>query len=192
MKVITAPEKMVYDPESIYCFLAGGISDCPNWQQQVIDYIRNTTDGNDYYNNLVLLNPRRSTLNVNVKDIDPKEQIIWEYETIRQCDIFSLYFCGETESAQPICLFELGAYVIDHRLSGGIPYRLVSVQKGYSRSVDVQYQLECDRGLIDTSHLLKQVENPKQHAMRILDKYKLIMQVRKEREELNENRRAKF
>ena len=38
MKIITAPE-IYRDSSNIACFLAGGITNCPNWQNEVIKNI---------------------------------------------------------------------------------------------------------------------------------------------------------
>lgn len=38
MKIVTAPE-IYKDNSNITCFLAGGITNCPNWQNEVIKNI---------------------------------------------------------------------------------------------------------------------------------------------------------
>ena len=42
MKVITAVEKYKPNYGDITVFLAGGITDCDNWQKRVIDYLIST------------------------------------------------------------------------------------------------------------------------------------------------------
>ena len=97
MKVITALED-VEGPRP-YVFLAGGITNCPEWQVEVIDKLKDFSKG-------TLLNPRRKNFPINDPNAS-REQIEWEFNAISNCDIFSMWFC-KGESDQPICMYELG------------------------------------------------------------------------------------
>ena len=75
MKVITAPEKYIEKPGDVRCFLAGGICNCPEWQQEVIKYLREfDVDKNHPNNELIIFNPRRESFPINNPDVT-EEQI---------------------------------------------------------------------------------------------------------------------
>lgn len=131
MKVITSPER--WWPLSIkpWVFLAGGITNCPNWQQIVIKELDNCTGG-------ILFNPRRENFPIH----DPNaavEQIKWEYDALMMCDIFTMWFCN-APSEQPICQYELGRYFCRYQL-GRIKKVVIGVEPGYKRERDVLIQL---------------------------------------------------
>lgn len=101
MKVITAIEEYKRKNNDIFVFLAGGITNCQEWQNKIINILKNEDD------NLIIFNPRRKNFPIN----DPTasfEQIKWEFNYLEQCDIFSMYFDGSKQSDQPICFYELG------------------------------------------------------------------------------------
>jgi hypothetical protein len=101
MKVITAIEEYKRKNNDIFVFLAGGITNCQEWQNKIINILKNEDD------NLIIFNPRRKYFPIN----DPTasfEQIKWEFNYLEQCDIFSMYFDGTKQSDQPICFYELG------------------------------------------------------------------------------------
>ena len=143
MKIITAPEKYERHLSDIFCFLAGGITNCYKWQDEVIEALKQLEkkDSEDYdgCNKLVVFNPRRENFPIN----DPKaaeEQIAWEYNAIEKCDIFSMYFCGG-ESDQPICMYEFGRQLLQKSFELEPQHHLaVSVEKGYKRFNDVVIQ----------------------------------------------------
>ena len=60
MRVVTAPDKANLQPYEICCFLAGGITDCKDWQNEVIKELENfDKTSNGQLDKLVLFNPRR-------------------------------------------------------------------------------------------------------------------------------------
>ena len=124
--------------DQIYCFLAGGITDCWDWQKAVIDSICSDPE---YKENLVLFSPRRSNFPID----DPnaaEEQITWEFKYLEQCDIFSMYFCNG-DSDQPICMYELGRNIalMQHKFPIDWEKRIIiTVEKGYKRTADVIIQ----------------------------------------------------
>ena len=145
MIVVTAPEKYEPKPDDILCFLAGGITKCPDWQKKVIQYL-----GCFNTEHLVLFNPRRENFPIN----DPSEserQIKWEFEWLNRADILSFYFCN-SESPHPITFYELGRHLQraqDKYTFIEIPdHVIVSVEKGFSRESDVAIQtfLALNRG----------------------------------------------
>lgn len=152
MKVVTAP----YDcstHDKISVFLAGGISDCWNWQEAVINKLKEMEENGYDMRSLVLFNPRRPSFDVNNPE-DTKAQISWESYWLDCCDIFSMYFCN-SDSVQPICMYELGRSLLkksDDWEDDDIHYCysiLISIEKGYKRADDVLIQMElATSGLI--------------------------------------------
>ena len=155
IKVITSPEIYGVDENEneIRCFLAGGITNCHDWQSKVIDELirldkeEQTMKNNivkDY--NLVIFNPRRENFPIN----DPtaaRNQITWEFDNLEMMDIFSMYFCAG-ESDQPICMYELGRNVAVLTALNDDPlyYICLSVENEYKRKQDVEIQMELALG----------------------------------------------
>jgi len=122
MKYIEAPcEFRPKIGESI--FLAGGITGCPDWQQEIRQHLADT--------DLVLLNPRRKDFPIG----DPgaaRYQIEWEHNALRFADNILFWFPKETLCA--IVLYELGAWsMMDKRI-------FVGVHPEYQRRQDVEIQ----------------------------------------------------
>jgi len=104
-------------------FLAGGITGCPDWQQEMRALLDDT--------NLTLLNPRRADFPIG----DPNaalEQITWEYYMLRISDAIMFWFPEETLC--PIVLYELGAWSMTKK-----PI-FVGVHPDYQRRQDVEIQ----------------------------------------------------
>ena len=126
-QIIIAPSKE--RPLYKAVFLAGGIANCGNWQNDVIDYLQNS--------DITIFNPRRENF-----DDYAENQIKWEFEHLEQCDIFSIYFCNSS-SVQPICMYELGRNIVrmQQRFPNDYQNRIiVSVESGYLREEDVIIQ----------------------------------------------------
>ena len=143
MRVITAPEKYIENPGDVRCFLAGGICRCPEWQQEVIECLREMrVDENHPDNELVVFNPRRDEFPIGDPD-EVNNQIAWEFEALNNCGIFSMYFCN-ADSDQPICMYELGRYLLSmmNRYWHSWEKRIaISVEDGYKRQIDVNTQV---------------------------------------------------
>lgn len=155
MKVITAIEEYKIKPNDVTCFLAGGITNCDNWQQEVIKELSQF----EHTDNLVIFNPRRENFPIHDKSAS-KKQIEWEFKHLQICDIFSMYFCN-SESVQPICFYELGRNLALMKCS------VISVEEGFSRTNDVVIQTQLARNLpvyLDAT--------PKSHAKYIYDLYR--------------------
>lgn len=153
MKVITAPEEIKVDKPTI--FLAGGITDCPEWQDEMIELLKDNDDG-------VLLNPRRKNFPID----DPnaaEEQITWEFHALNNCDIFSMWFSAGS-SDQPICMLEYGRHVAIRDLKGDLKNVVIGVEPGYRREQDVHIQTE----LVNKDLAKKISDNLEDHAKNIL------------------------
>lgn len=100
IEYIQAPNNKIVD-YGIKIFLAGGISNCPNWQEEITEKLINDNRLKDV--KIIIFNPR-------CKEI-PEEnpQIIWEYERLHKSDIISFWF--SVGSMNPITLFEYGSHL---------------------------------------------------------------------------------
>lgn len=173
MKIITAPE--IYKNDSnIACFLAGGITNCPNWQDEVIKNIKEyASSENIDLKYLDIYNPRRANFPIDNPNA-AQEQIEWEFKYLEKCDIFSMYFCN-APSDQPICMYELGRNIseIKNEYMGTWGHRIiVSVEKGYKREQDVLIQTR-----LATNNIIKPFSyaTPMSHAIAIVDNYDWLM-----------------
>jgi hypothetical protein len=108
-----------------WVFLAGGITNCPKWDLEVIEALKDEKD-------LVLFTPRRSDFDVTNPAME-RDQIAWEFEQIRASDIMFFWFPEETLC--PITLFELGKCAALR-----VPMA-VGCHPNYKRRRDVIYQL---------------------------------------------------
>lgn len=109
-------------------FLAGGITNCPDWQQEM----RMLLDDTD----LTLLNPRRADFPIGEKSA-AQVQIEWEHNMLRDSDAIMFWFPEETIC--PIVLYELGAW------SMGKKPIFVGVHPDYQRRQDVEIQTKLVR-----------------------------------------------
>jgi len=109
-------------------FLAGGITDCSDWQAEA----RKRLAGSGFD----LLNPRRANFPMD----DPgaaEEQITWEHDHLRKADAILFWF--PAGAVQPIALYELGAWSMT-----GKPL-FVGADPGYARRPDVEIQTKLAR-----------------------------------------------
>ena len=121
--VITAPDRYDGAPPSL--FLAGGITNCPDWQTEAIELLAGFPG--------VLFNPRRADFPID----DPSaaaDQIAWEFEHLRRAEVVLFWF-AESVSVQPIALYELGAHAATGKLI------VVGTDPRYQRRADVVLQL---------------------------------------------------
>lgn len=132
IQVVTAPS----DDQTQYIsvFLAGGITNCKEWQKEVLAELE--------LEDVTIYNPRRDSFDISDKTASDR-QITWEYEKLERMDIFSMYFCSGP-SDQPICMYELGRNIVrmQNRFPSDWEKRIViSVESGYSRAFDVVKQV---------------------------------------------------
>lgn len=138
MKTLKPPEMLDGTLPALGVFLAGGITNCPDWQKEVTTLVPNDLP-------FIFCNPRRDAFDVN----DPSladEQIEWEQHWLWHCGVVTFWFCRET--VQPITLFELGQQLARHKISFLAPNKLapapklfVGVHPDYPRAMDVRKQL---------------------------------------------------
>ena len=171
MRVITAPEPLDIKDDEIAVFLAGGITDCPNWQKEVIDLLSTHVD----CLKLVVLNPRRENFPID----DPnaaKEQITWEFNALEQMDIFSMYFCSGN-SDQPICMYELGRNIVRMQMRFPADWKkriIITREQGYRRFADVRIQtILATEGLIEPVNVSPS-SGYATHSLNIRNAYKKV------------------
>ncbi|MFH1173550.1 MAG: nucleoside 2-deoxyribosyltransferase domain-containing protein [archaeon] len=125
MHYIEAPQAYTGNEKSI--FLAGGITNCPDWQHELTALLKDEA--------LVILNPRRKTFHENPNAA--REQIIWEYKHLRKATAISFWF--PKEAICPIALYELGAWsMTDKEL-------FIGIHPDYPRRADVEVQTKLVR-----------------------------------------------
>lgn len=176
LKVFEAPELYQKETNDIFCFLAGGITDCPNWQKDIINifkFQKLEKPIKESIKNLILFNPRRNNFPIH----DPNaanEQISWEFKYLEQMDIFSMYFCN-CNSDQPICMYELGRNIakMQQRFPSDWHNRIViTIEKGYKRQADVEIQTKlATNGAVIAKVFDNHDDAVKSHAYEIYQSY---------------------
>ena len=133
MKYVECPEECYGAGPDITLFLAGGITNCPNWQQEMVTRLSDSQ--------LTLVNPRRKIW----KDGDAVEQIKWEHRHLTRCDAVLFWFpsetvCPITLPGGPVWLmYELGAWAFR-------PKKIfVGCHPNYNRKLDVEIQVGLER-----------------------------------------------
>lgn len=141
MKYVEAPKRHWYSGNTSV-FLAGGISNCPNWQIELVNKLKDT--------DLFFLNPRRHNFPMGDKE-EGMKQIKWEFAHIKRADMISFWFPKETLC--PITLFELGACsMMDKPI-------FVGCHPDYKRRFDVEIQLELRRPEVEIVYSLDDLAN---------------------------------
>ena len=138
MIYIESPETCVVNPDAKYVFLAGGITDCPDWQQTMVQLLGDT----DY----TLFNPRRKDFPIG----DPSaayRQILWEHKALRHAKLILFWFPSETIC--PIVLYELGAWSMTNK-----PI-YVGCHPEYKRRQDVEIQTQLERPDVEIVYSLE-------------------------------------
>ena len=130
--IIEAPNEVysIENKNNIKLFLAGGITNCSDWQSYVVSELNSIE-------NLTVYNPRRKNFPIN----NPKaaeEQITWEF--IHLVDSTIILFWFAKGSLNPIVLFEYGA----HGIFSNRPI-IVGTDPEYERKEDVIIQTKLGR-----------------------------------------------
>ena len=124
MKYVEAPNEVSGSRVATELFLAGGISNCPNWQQELVMKLQDT--------DLIIFNPRRANFPMGDEEAGRK-QIAWEWKYLQRADYISFWFPRETLC--PITLFELGSWSMSETKL------FVGCHPDYPRRFDVEIQL---------------------------------------------------
>lgn len=125
--IITSPEK-IKSSITPSVFLAGGITNCPDWQKEFINFYKET-----YSDTFDIFNPRREFWDDNRNNDDiSKEQIEWENNYLKKSTGIVFWFPKETLC--PITLFELGAALHSQNIIA------IGIHSEYARKLDVEVQ----------------------------------------------------
>ncbi|MEL6718814.1 MAG: nucleoside 2-deoxyribosyltransferase domain-containing protein, partial [Bacteroidota bacterium] len=119
-------------------FLAGGITNCPDWQALVISHL--------WKEELTVFNPRRTKFPMGDTSAAP-EQIKWEFDCLRKADAILFWFPKETLC--PIVLYELGANAMTSKTL------FVGIHPEYERKLDIEVQLKLVRPDVEIVYDLK-------------------------------------
>jgi hypothetical protein len=142
--VINAPEE-VYSIENFHnkkLFIAGGISNCKNWQDKLTEYLKDQPG-------LTIYNPRRNDFDLN-NEKETEKQIVWEYEHLIKADIISFWFTSDTLC--PITLYELG-------LHGNPEKTIIGIDPEYKRKKDIEIQSKLTRPASPIVYSLEELAN---------------------------------
>jgi hypothetical protein len=142
MKYLEAPNyKEITTSQSI--FLCGGITNCEEWQSQVVEELSDFDD-------LTICNPRRKDFQIFMAEAgweESKKQIEWEYNYLRNCNQILVWFSEKT--VQPIVLFELGSIL--ERIKTNKQELFIGAHPNYPRLFDLQCQCRL-AGFTDNIH----------------------------------------
>lgn len=155
-------ENVSYNVGRTGIFLAGGITNCPNWQEKTISCLDEIlTSAGWKTDRLVVYNPRRKNFPMDDPDAST-EQIKWEFKALELCDIFTMYFCKGI-SVQPICMYELGRNLVrmKQKFDDWQSRVVISVESGYQREIDVILQSKLAGAYVFTN------ATPETHAQAI-------------------------
>lgn len=130
MIIIEAPNE-VYSLENehnIKLFLAGGISNCPDWQSEFIADLERYFFEIDAQSDVTIFNPRRKDFDITNPN-ESERQIVWEHRHLEESDVIVYWF--SRGSLNPIVLYELGKYInTDKEI-------IVGIDPEYERKGDV-------------------------------------------------------
>ena len=146
IKYVEAVIDYIPEDNELTLFFAGGITDCPNWQKELLEYLAPRLK--DY--NLTVFNPRREIFPIDDSNA-AKEQITWEFNFLRKANIISFWFPKETMC--PIVLYELGAWSMTEK-----PL-FVACHPDYERRQDVEIQTQLVREDVKITYSIRELGN---------------------------------
>lgn len=127
IEIVQAPNEA--KTKGIKIFLAGGISQCPKWQDEIVKRLRNESRLDEF--DIIVFNPRCNEVP------DEEFQTKWEYDKLKESDIISFWF--SVGSLNPITLFEYGAHFKSKRKK-----IIVGCHPEYLRKTAVKIQTGLD------------------------------------------------
>lgn len=127
-KIIKSPAPLEPSAKNAI-FLAGGISNCEDWQAGVAERLAANTGA-------VVYNPRRDDFDMNAYEEVSRQQINWEYYALRMAQVNLFWFPPETLC--PITLMEYGSAM--ERLRPGA--LMCGAHPDYARRFDLVEQTE--------------------------------------------------
>ena len=135
LNVIEAPNFFLPGSSEPTIFLAGGITNCYDWQSSFINLLQESHESWRLHSQtLRVLNPRRPVFPDNRDKVEVEKQIAWEFAGLIEADVI-VFFFPEGPSVCPIALFELGRWSVSDK-----PV-LVCAEQGYEREQDIELQM---------------------------------------------------
>jgi hypothetical protein len=128
MRYIQCPAEAAPLPLEKSLFLAGGISNCPDWQSQLTAMLEGTS--------WLVINPRRADFDITNPSMT-EQQILWEHRHLRLASAIAFWFPPQTLC--PITLYELGTWSMSSK-----PL-FIGVDPNYQRRLDVIIQTRLVR-----------------------------------------------
>lgn len=128
MQYIEAPDDAEPKNYDQSLFLAGGITNCPDWQSEMVKMLQSEP--------ITIFNPRRANFPID----DSKatyQQIAWEYIRLHKAKMISFWF--SYGSPNPIVFFELGAAL--ERQAHSNQKLIIGCHPDFERKADVIYQV---------------------------------------------------
>lgn len=126
------------NPKFKSLFLAGGITNCPDWQNVIVNELTEFE--------ISIFNPRRKIFNIEIAE-ESQKQIIWEYKRLREADILIFWF--SEGSINPITLFEYGSALERNQKI------FVGTHHNYERKTDIMIQTKLRQPEINVNHSLE-------------------------------------
>lgn len=139
-----------WDEDQVSVFLAGGITGCPDWQDEVVSRLACMSN----LDNLVIYNPRRDDFDVDSTFVE-REQIEWEHYHLAKADVISFWF--PKEGLCMITLLELGKWLPSEK------ELIIGCHPDYKRIRDVRIQTQLERPELEIHHTLDE------HIQKIAD-----------------------
>ena len=133
MMLYRSPDRLPARFANSSVFIAGGISNCPDWQSEMVG-LTNTAMHD-------VVNPRRVGGFDRTGDT-AEEQITWEHRALGMVDSCIFWFPKETLC--PITLFELGKML--HRSSQRDMRLAIGWHPDYQRAFDLRVQIDLESG----------------------------------------------
>jgi hypothetical protein len=154
-KVITAPNYSKAE-SSRRLFLAGGITNCPDWQKEALTLLEKSRVDVEVYN------PRRPNFPIHDPDA-ANEQVKWEFDHLHKANVILFWF--PKESICPIALYELGFWLSRFE-NDRKPQVIIGCHPEYPRLQDVQIQ----SSLVGYKHVFSSVPDLIRVTIKVLEK----------------------
>lgn len=141
MRIIESPDVdfSIAHVKNKKIFLAGGITNCPDWQAEFIHQLNFPMAA------FTLYNPRRKSFDVS-NPAESEKQIVWEHLMMEQSDIIVFWF--SSGSLNPIALYELGKYIRSDKKI------IIGIDPEYTRKNDIVIQTQLVTKYIDIYYSL--------------------------------------
>lgn len=147
-RFVECPAEYERDGDEASVFLAGGITGCVDWQQEMRRLLDASSSAPVLGLELVMINPRRGVYDFG----DPAAaefQIDWEFRHLRKASAILFWFAAE--QLQPISLYELGSWSMTAK-----PI-FVGVDPAYPRRQDVIVQTRLVRPEVTIAGTLEEL-----------------------------------